>query len=131
MFTTFIHFALPLAFTVMVACVLTSLASGLVLFFLRRRATNEIMRHPYLDHQSWDRYPLPIRLSIMMDYFFRLCFPNTQFWIIGNANRLLAHVNPAEVSSRIKWPLIGLWGGCFVGIIAMLVLWCLIFITMA
>src|SRR5690554_2666435 len=131
MLTTFIQYALPLAFTIMVACVLTCLVSGLVLFLFRRRATNEALRHPYLDHQAWDRYPLPIRLAIMMDYFFRLSFPNTQFWVIGNANRLLSHVNPAEISSRIKWPLIGLWGGCFVGIIAMMLLWVFILLTMA
>lgn len=129
--STFIYFALPFTFTLLVACALTCLVSGIVLVFLRRRATNEAMRHPYLDHQAWDRYPLPIRMAIMLDYFLRLCFPTSQFWIAGNANRLLAHVDPKEIPTRIKWPLIGFWGGCFVGIIAMLLLWTFIFITMA
>ncbi|MFA5489485.1 MAG: hypothetical protein WC284_09730, partial [Candidimonas sp.] len=67
----------------------------------------------------------------MLDYFLRLSFPARRFWIIGHANRLLGHVDPAEVPVRLKWPLMGLWGGCFIGLAAMLLLWSLILLKMA
>ena len=131
MLTTFVQYALPFAFTVLVACVLTCLVSGIFLAVFRLRAINLAMRHPYLDHQAWDRYPLPVRLAILLDYFLRLVFPKSTYWIIGNANRLLAHVSPEDVPTRVKWPLIGFWGGCFVGIIAMVFLWILLLLTRA
>ncbi|NYT63024.1 hypothetical protein H0A66_11935 [Alcaligenaceae bacterium] len=130
MFDIFVFYALPFAFTLLVACALTSLVSGLMLFLFRLRKTNEVLRHPYLKQHPWERYPLSIRTAILLDYFLRLCFPNSTFWIFGQANRLLPHVTPTEVPSRIKWPLIGLWSGCFVGIFAMLLLWGLILLTM-
>src|SRR5690606_41719277 len=64
---------------------------------------------------------LPI--SITLDYFFRLTFPRSKWWVIGQANRLLAEVGPTSVSMRLRWPIVGFWGGVFIGIIAMLVLW--------
>ncbi|HEY9573744.1 MAG TPA: hypothetical protein VIR76_11565 [Pusillimonas sp.] len=131
MFETFAFYALPFTFTLLVACALTCLACGIFLLLFRIRATNEAMRHPYLDKHPWERYPLSIRAAIFMDYFLRIAFPKSSFWIIGQANRLLAHVQPDDVPSRIKWPLIGFWGGCFMGIAAMLVLWALILLTMA
>lgn len=130
MLTTFVFYALPFTFTVLVACALTSIVSGLTLVLFRLRVTNQTLRHPYLNEYPWERYSVPIRAAILMDYFFRLCFPNSRFWIVGNANRLLSHIQPADVSSRIKWPLIGFWGGCFGGLIAMVVLWILILLTM-
>lgn len=130
MFTTFVFFALPFVFTLFVACALTVVVSGIVLWIFRARPTNQALQHPYLKQQSWERYPLSIRASIFMDYFFRLCFPNTTFWIVGQANRLLAHIQPSEVSTRIKWPLIGFWGGCFLGLVAMVTLWALLLLTM-
>jgi len=130
MFHTFLLYALPLAFTLLVACALTSIVSGLVLLLFRLRVTNQTLRHPYLARRPWERYPLTIKATILLDYFLRLSFPGRKFWVIGEANRLLAHVHPGEVSSRIKWPLIGFWGGCFVGLAAMLALWVLILLTM-
>ncbi len=131
MFETFVLYALPLAFTLLVACAMTSLVSGLVLLLFRLRKTNEVLLHPYLKQRPWERYSFVIRATILLDYFLRLCFPKSKFWIAGQANRLLAHVQPNEVSSGIKWPLIGLWGGCFVGLAAMLLLWALILLTMS
>lgn len=131
MLTTFIQFTLPLAFSLLVVCVITCLVSGLILVFLRRRAINEALRHPYLDLQAWERYPFPMRLAITLDYFLRLNFPNSTFWIAGNANRLLSHVEPNKIPTRIKWPLLGFWGGCFMGIAAMILLWIFIFLKMA
>ncbi|MYN13740.1 hypothetical protein GSY71_11395 [Pusillimonas sp. TS35] len=129
MLITFVHYALPFAFTLLVACVFTCLVSGIFLAMFRLRLINQAMQHPYLNHQAWDRYPFPIRLAILLDYFLRLTFPKSRFWIIGNANRLLAHVQPEKIPTRIKWPLLGLWGGCFVGIIAMVALWILLLLA--
>jgi len=63
-----------------------------------------------------------------MDYFLRLAFPGSRFWVLGEANRLMAHIDPKKIPNRIKWPLIGLWGGCFVGIVAMVMIWTLLFV---
>lgn len=126
MFDTFLFYALPLAFTILVICALTSLVSGLDLLLFKLRKTNQLLRHPYLKQQPFDRYPITIRAAILMDYFFRLSFPGYRFWIIGQANRLLAHVDPGEIPTTVKWPLVGLWGGCFIGLIAMLAVWTLL-----
>jgi hypothetical protein len=126
MFDTFLFYALPLAFTILVICALTSIVSGLDLLLFKLRKTNELLRHPYLEQQSFDHYPIAIRAAILMDYFFRLSFPGCQFWIIGQANRLLGHIDPKEIPTTIKWPLVGLWGGCLIGLIAMLAVWTLL-----
>ncbi|PLC51237.1 hypothetical protein CR159_03115 [Pollutimonas subterranea] len=130
MFQTFVLYALPFSFTLLVACALTSLVSALVLLLFRLRKTNEVLRHPYLKHQPWERYPLSIRAAILLDYFLRLAFPKSTFWIAGEANRLLPHIEPVDVPIGIKWPIIGLWAGCFIGTAAMLVMWALILLTM-
>ena len=126
MFDTFTLYALPFAFSVFVACFLASLVSGIYLVVFKLRETNQLLRHPYLDHRPFAKYPIPIRSAILMDYFFRLAFPKSTFWLVGNANRLLRHVSPKEVPTAIKWPIMGLWGGCFLGIIAMMCVWLLI-----
>ncbi len=130
MLTTFIIYALPFSFTLLVACVLASVASGIMLWIFRLRRTNEIMRHPYLAKHPWSRYPFSMRAAILLDYFLRIVFPKSSFWVAGQANRLLAHVDPRDVPMGIKWPIVGFWGGCFVGIGAMLVMWTLILLTM-
>ncbi|AEC18950.1 hypothetical protein PT7_0410 [Pusillimonas sp. T7-7] len=131
MFDNFVFYALPFSFTLLVACFLTAMVSAGVLLLFRLRVTHQTLRHPYLDKFPWTRFPLSIKAAILLDYFLRLSFPKSSFWIIRDANQRLAHVQPADVSIHIKWPLVGLWGGCFVGLIAMLVLWALILITMA
>ncbi|TKR54081.1 hypothetical protein D7I39_16860 [Allopusillimonas ginsengisoli] len=123
MLTNFAYYALPFLFTVLIACALTTLVSGLYLWLFRIQITNNTLRHPYLDHQPWDRYPFPLKIAMLLDYFLRLAFPSSHFWIVGHANRLLAHVDRSTVPTAIKWPLIGLWGGCFIGIVAMLAVW--------
>jgi len=130
MFSFFVYYALPLAFTVFVACVLTTAVSGTVLLAFKLRETNQMLRHPYLEHRPFEQYPIAVRATILMDYFLRLAFPGRRFWVLEEANRLMAHIDPAEIPNRIKWPLIGLWGGCFVGLIAMVVMWALLFIKM-
>jgi hypothetical protein len=36
---------------------------------------------------------------------------------------MLKHVDPKKISLGLKWPLVGLWGGCFLGMIAMITMW--------
>lgn len=117
------YFVLSFAFTVLVTCFLTSTVCGLALILFKLRKTNEVLQHPYLKHKAFNRYPIAIRSTILMDYFFRLSFPKSKFWVVGQANQLLPHVEPAEIPNDIKWPLLGFWGGCFTGLAAMLTIW--------
>jgi len=129
MLTEIARILLPFAFTLFVACALTTLASSLVLLLFQRRRLNHVMQHPYLQQRPWEALPLSVRATMLLDYFLRLAFPRKTTWMFGDANRLLAHVVPADVPGALKWPLYGLWGGCGVGIIAMLTLWGLLLAT--
>ena len=62
----------------------------------------------------------------VLDYFLRLAFPKSNAWLAGHANKLLRHVDPDDIPTDVKWPIIGLWGGCAVGMVAMLTLWILL-----
>ncbi|HRL20185.1 hypothetical protein [Alcaligenes sp. SDU_A2] len=126
MFSDFVHYALPLAATLMLACALTALASGAYLLLFNLRSTHQALRHPYLDQHPWSRLPITLKAGILLDYFLRLNFPSRHSGVFGNANRLLAHVQRDQVPMGIKWPLMGLWGGCFIGLVCMLALWVLI-----
>jgi len=126
MLTEIPHVLLPLAFTLFVACALTTLVSGLALLLFKRRRLNQVMQHPYLQQRAWEALPWSARATILLDYFLRLAFPRKTAWMCGDANRLLAHVTPSDVPSTVKWPLYGLWGGCAVGLVAMLILWILV-----
>lgn len=130
MFNSIYAYVVPFVFSVFVACFLASLISGLAIILFKLRKTNELFQHPYLKQQAFERYPLSIRLSMLMDYFFRISFPHSQFWLIGDANRLLEHVDPKSIPSGIKWPLIGLWGGCYVGLASMVILWSFLLLKM-
>ncbi len=109
MLSDFVRYALPLAGTLMIACALTSL-----------------VRHPYLDQYPWEKLTFSLKAGVLLDYFLRLNFPKRQSSLFGNANRLLKHVQPEDVPMGVKWPLMGLWGGCFLGMICMLAVWILI-----
>lgn len=115
-----------MAATLMIACALTSLVSGAYLLLFNVRRTNQVLRHPYLAQYPWERLPLSLKANVLLDYFLRLNFPTRQNGLFGNANRLLPHVQRDDVAMGIKWPLMGLWGGCFIGMISMLALWVLI-----
>ncbi|MFA7669193.1 MAG: hypothetical protein WCX93_07600 [Burkholderiaceae bacterium] len=91
---------------------------------------NQAMRHPYLKKYRWEQMPATVKLTITLDYFLRMMFPRSKFWVCGQANRLLADIDPRDISLRLRWPVVGFWGGCFLGILAMLVLWLMILITM-
>lgn len=130
MLNNIVNTAFPFVFALFAACALTSLASVLAMMLYGMRRTNEAMRHPYLKQAPWARMTASVKATILLDYFLRLSCPNAKFWLAGQANQLLAHVDPAEVSNRVRWPLLGLWGGCLVGLVAMVTLWLLLFLKM-
>jgi len=129
MLETVVTYLLPLSFTILVACVLTCLVSALFMY-LNMRRINLALRHPYLEKYRWEQLPANLKLTVTLDYFLRLTFPRSKWWVIGEANRMLADLDPTEVSMRLRWPIVGFWGGCFLGIIAMAVLWLTILLTM-
>jgi len=117
-------YLLGFAFAVLGACLLTVLVSGIVLFFLNWRRINEAFAHPMLKQRAFQHQPFSIQAAITLDYFFRMIFTGSKRpGLIGNANRLLAHVDPKTLPLGVRWPVAGFWGGCFLGIIAMVVVW--------
>jgi len=131
MLTEILHFLLPVSFTLFVVCALTTVVSGVALLLFKRRRLNQAMRHPYLQQRSWEALPWSARATILLDYFLRLAFPRKTTWMCGDANRLLAHVSPTEIPTALKWPLYGLWVGCGVGLVVMLLLWMLLLVAPA
>ena len=122
----YLSIALHFAFSLFVCCSIVFLISGAYLFFFKIDKANKLFRHPYLSQQAYSKYPLGIRMAIVMDYFFRLSFPHSKFWLVGNANRLLAHVDNEDIPTNIRWPIMGLWGSCLIGLVAMMMLWILL-----
>jgi len=118
--------ALRVSFSLLVACAVVCLVSALYLYLFKLRRANEIMQHPYLARAPYDRLPLSLKLAILLDYFLRISFPTSRVWLAGHANEVLAHVNPKHVPTDIKWPLIGLWGGCLLGLPTMLAMWVIV-----
>jgi hypothetical protein len=131
MLSAYLPVVLRIAFTVLMTCVSVTVISGIYLYLFKLRRANEVMQHPYLKHAPFDRLPVGVRAAILLDYFFRLAMPRSQFWLVGHANRQLAHVNPDKVPVDVKWPILGFWGGCWLGIVAMLVLWLCLFLGAA
>ncbi|MFT0850809.1 hypothetical protein VRY85_08505 [Achromobacter sp. F4_2707] len=123
-----IPYILSFSFTILVACIMAFLASGLFLY-LNIRRINQVMRHPYLNKYRWEQLPATMKLTITLDYFLRLTFPRAKWWVFGEANKLLAEVEPTEISMRLRWPVVGFWGGVFIGIVAMLVLWAMLLLA--
>ncbi|WP_245592831.1 hypothetical protein [Advenella mimigardefordensis] len=123
MFHPYIATALPFILSLLVACFVIATVSILYLAFVSLKETNATLKHPYLTQQPFNRYPLGIRGAILLDYFLRLFLPNSTVWLAGHANILLAHVNPKTVPLRIRWPLLGLWGACLLGIVLMIIFW--------
>ena len=121
-----IALTLRISFNLFVTCALVCLISTAYLFIFRLRQTNEALQHPYLKRAPFDRMPMSWRMGILLDYFLRLAFPKSRIWLAGHANDLLAHVDPKKVPVRTKWPLFGMWGGCLLGLPAMIVMWVLV-----
>lgn len=130
MLETVVTYLLPFSFTVLVACVMACVVSALFLY-LNIRRLNLAMRHPYLKQYQWEQLPATVKLTITLDYFLRLSFPRSKWWVFGQANRLLAATEPTDISLRLRWPVVGFWGGCFLGIIAMMIMWLMVLLTMA
>jgi len=124
--TLIVAVALRVCFSLFVACAVVCLISALYLYMFKLRRVNEVMQHPYLARAPYGRLPLNLRLVILLDYFLRISFPTSRLWLAGHANTLLAHVNPKRVPTDVKWPLIGLWGGCLLGLPAMLGVWLIV-----
>ena len=118
--------ALVIVFNLVALCFMTCAISGLVLFLFKAQQVNAVMRHPLLEHRPFKAYPFSIQASIFLDYFLRLMFPRTDFWLIGHANAQLKHVDPKTVPMSLKWPIVGFWGSCWVGLLAMITLWIII-----
>jgi len=122
----YISFILVFSFSLFTTCVFLFVISGVYLFLLKIKQANKLFKHPYLRDTDYSRYPLAIKMEIVLDYFLRLMFPKSDKWIAGNANKLLAHVDPKTIPWNIRWPIVGLWSGCLIGMIAMLTLWIII-----
>jgi len=116
------------SFALMVACLLTCLISGFVLFVLRWRDIHNHFRHPLLEVKPYKQYPFSLQAAMTLDYFFHMTFPKVKSGMIGNANHMLRHVDPKELSLSVRWPVAGFWGGCLFGMIAMVVVWVSLFL---
>lgn len=117
-------YLLGFAFAVLAACLITAIVSGIVLFFVSWRRINDEFAHPLLKQRAFQHQPMSMQAAITLDYFFRMVFTgNKGHGLIGNANRLLAHVDPKTLPLSVRWPVAGFWGGCFLGMIAMVVVW--------
>lgn len=120
-------YALSASFAILVACLFVSLVSGAILFFVKWREINTAFKHPLLQVRSYKQYPFSMQAAITLDYFLRLMFTGRQgMGLVGNANRLLKHVDPKLLPFSARWPVAGFWGSCFLGIIAMVSVWILL-----
>ncbi len=120
--------ALSFTFTLFITCAMVFFVSGAYLLLFKIRYANELFKHPYLAQRTFNQYSFSIKMTIVLDYFLRIAFPTSKTWIAGNANQLLKHVDPQDIPTNVKWPIVGLWGGCLIGMIAMLTLWALLII---
>jgi hypothetical protein len=120
--------ALVLTFTFFVTCSFVFFVSGAYLWFYKINEVNARFKHPYLKERRFADLPISIRLTITLDYFLRILFHKSTSSFASNANRLLSHVDPVNLPMSVRWPIVGLWGSCAVGIVAMLGLWALLII---
>ena len=120
--------ALVLTFTFFITCSFVFFISGAYLLFYKIDEVNARFKHPYLRERRFADLPISIRLTITLDYFLRILFHKSTSSFAYNANRLLAHVDPVNLPMSVRWPIVGLWGSCAVGLISMLGLWALLII---
>lgn len=124
----YLSHALVLSFTFFITCTFVFFVSGAYLFFYKIDEVNARFKHPYLRERKFEDLPMSIRLTMTLDYFLRILFHKSKASFAYNSNRLLAHVDPSNLPLSVRWPIVGLWGSCAVGIIAMLSLWALLII---
>lgn len=122
----YISLALVIAFSTFTTCAFVFFISFAYLLFFKIDQTNKAFKHPYLREQAFAKYPFSIRMKITLDYFLRLMFPDRKVGLAGQANQLLRHVDIKDIDWNIKWPIVGMWAGSAVGMVAMLVLWALV-----
>ncbi|MDN4015583.1 hypothetical protein [Zwartia panacis] len=120
--------ALVLTFTFFITCSFVFFISGAYLWFFKIDEVNARFKHPYLRERRFADLPISIRLTITLDYFLRILFHKSTASFASNANRLLSHVDPINLPMSVRWPIVGMWGSCAVGLIAMLGLWALLII---
>jgi len=122
-------YLLGFAFAVLGACMITVIVAGIFLFFVSWRRINDHFEHPLLKVRAFQHQPFSIQCAITLDYFLRMMFTGSKRpGLIGNANKLLAHVDPKTLPLGVRWPVAGFWGGCFFGIFAMFSVWALVLI---
>lgn len=114
------------SFAIMMAAFVMVLVSGTVAFFLQWRRINEAYKHPLLQVRDFKQFPFSLQAAIYLDYFFRLAFPSVRKGMVGHANEMLKHVNPRKLDFQVRWPIAGLYGGCLIGLVAMICFWILL-----
>lgn len=111
-------FMLQVALTVAMIAFVVVLLSMLFAFLLRWREINDYYRHPLLQQQDFKSMPFSMQAGVYLDIFLRLMLPRKKTGFTGNANLLLAHINPREVPFSMRWPIVGFWGGMILGLVA-------------
>jgi hypothetical protein len=119
----YIAVALTFSFSLFIACSFVFVISGVYLFLFKIKEANQLYKHPYLREKHFNQFTISIRLTIVLDYFLRTLFSRTNLWFAKNANQLLSHVDPKELPMSVRWPIVGLWGSCIIGLVSMVTLW--------
>ena len=114
---------LTFSFSLFITCSFVFVISGAYLLLFKIKEANTLFKHPYLREKKFNQFTISIRLTIILDYFLRILFSRTNLWFAKNANQLLSHVDPKEIPMSIRWPIVGLWGGCIIGLLSMVTLW--------
>lgn len=118
-----ISVALTFSFSLFITCSFVFVISAAYLFLFKIKEANKLYKHPYLREKSFSQFTISIRLTIILDYFLRTLFSRTKLWFAKNANQLLSHVDPKEIPMSVRWPIVGLWGSCIIGLVSMVTLW--------
>ena len=114
---------LTFSFSLFITCSFVFVISGAYLLLFKINEANTLFKHPYLREKKFNQFTISIRLTIILDYFLRTLFSRTNLWFAKNANQLLSHVDPKEIPMSVRWPIVGLWGGCIIGLLSMVTLW--------
>ena len=114
---------LTFSFSLFITCSFVFVISGAYLLLFKINEANTLFKHPYLREKKFNQFTISIRLTIILDYFLRILFSRTNLWFAKNANQLLSHVDPKEIPMSVRWPIVGLWGGCIIGLLSMVTLW--------
>ncbi|GAA5236197.1 hypothetical protein FOZ76_24840 [Verticiella sediminum] len=129
MASVYLNYVFGFAVSLLLACLFVTLIAGVFLFFISWRRINDEFQHPLLKVRAFQHQPFSLKLAIYLDYFLHLVFPNNKgSGLIGNANRMLSHVDARILPLGVRWPIAGFWGGVFIGIAAMIAVWVLLFL---